>query len=55
MTNIHLLITGPIRPNIKYVNLLINKLKKLINENVLVYLCYWDYKTIDKNLIENVD
>jgi len=55
MTNINLLITGPIRPNIMYVNHAINYLKKLIDHNVIVFLCYWEDEKIDKNLIKNVD
>ena len=55
MTNINLLITGPIRPNIDYVNYIINYFKKLINHNVIVFLGYWKDEKIDKTLIKNVD
>jgi len=53
--NINLLITGPIRPNINYINYIINYFKKIINHNVIVFLCYWDNEKIDKTLIQNVD
>lgn len=55
MTNINLLISGPIRPNIKYLNYIIDFFKKSINHNTIVFLCYWDDIKIDKSLIENVD
>jgi len=55
MTNINLLITGPIRPNIDYIDYIINYFKKLISHNVIVFLCYWENEKIDKTLIKNVD
>ena len=55
--NIHLLISGPIRPNIDYINYFIKSLKEktFSNFNVKVYLCFWKNKNINKNNIENVD
>lgn len=55
MKNIHLLITGPIRPNINYINYIIHYFKQMIHNNVIVFLCYWKDKNIDKNMIKNVD
>lgn len=58
MTNksIHLLISGPIRPNIDYINYFIKSLKNTFsNFDVKVYLCFWKSKSIDKNNIKNVD
>lgn len=55
MTNINLLITGPIRPNIDYINYIINYFKNVITHNVIVFLGYWENEQIDKTLIQNVD
>jgi hypothetical protein len=55
MTKIYLLVSGPIRPNIDYVNDLINNFRKMINNDVIVFLCYWEKDNIDKSLIKNVD
>lgn len=55
MTKIYLLLSGPIRPNIDYVNDLINNFRKMINNDVIVFLSYWEKDNIDKSLIKNVD
>jgi hypothetical protein len=56
MNTYHFLITGPIRPNIKYINKLITDIKEMfIHHTIKIYLCYWCNETIDKNLIKNVD
>lgn len=55
--NLHLLISGPIRPNIDYINYFIKLLKSVTFSifDVKIYLCYWKTPTIDKKDIENVD
>lgn len=55
MTKINLLISGPIRPNIDYINYLISRFKNLINYDIIIFLCYWKNTEIDQNLIKNVD
>ena len=55
--NLHLLISGPIRPNIDYINYFIKLLKSVTFSifDVKIYLCYWKTPSIDKKDIENVD
>ena len=56
MKTCHFLITGPIRPNIRYVNdLIVNIRNKFNRYNVKIYLCYWDNKDIEQKSIQNVD
>lgn len=54
MSNIKLLITGPIRPNIEYINFLIQYFKNMIKQEITVFLCYWD-TPIEKSMFKNVD
>ena len=55
MTNIHLVITGPIRPNIDYINYITAKFRSLLNTHVTIFLGYWQNSDVDERLIENVD
>ena len=55
MKKIYLLITGPIRPNIDYINFLIKRFKNLITHKITILLSYWKDEKIDKNLIKNAD
>ena len=54
---LHILITGPIRPNKDYINYLVESLKSVTFSifDVKIYLCYWKTPSIDKKDIENVD
>jgi poly(3-hydroxyalkanoate) synthetase len=55
MSNIKVLISGPIRPNIKYVNYLIEYIKNMINQDITIFLCYWDNEKIEKSMFKYVD
>jgi len=55
MTTTNLLITGPIRPNVQYVNHLINRFKMIIKNNTRVFLCCWKDDNIDESMLQNVD
>lgn len=55
MKTIHILISGPIRPSINYLNHLIKIIKSFINFETKLYLCYWNEININNNLIKNID
>tara|TARA_B110001450_G_C17627117_1_gene483619 strand:- start:457 stop:1158 length:702 start_codon:yes stop_codon:yes gene_type:complete len=56
MNSVNLIITGPIRPNIDYVNNMILYFKTLIKYDSKVFLGYWKNEDDDySNKIKNVD
>lgn len=52
MTKIHVVLVGPIRPNIEYILHLINNIKKDI-PNIITHISYWKTNEIDKNILIN--
>jgi len=55
MKKINLLITGPLRPNISYINYLITQFTNLIEYDIQIFLCCWKNNNIEYNLIKGVD
>tara|TARA_B100000902_G_scaffold39750_1_gene47299 strand:- start:228 stop:968 length:741 start_codon:yes stop_codon:yes gene_type:complete len=55
MNKIHLVLVGPLRPNIDYVLHLVNEFKKDI-PNIITHISYWKTTSDDKKLLQdNID
>lgn len=55
MSNINLIVTGPIRPNVDYLNYIVNKFKTIIHSDVKIFLCFWEDSDIDTKKLNNID